>query len=180
MKRYLLATCLAAALMTARAGAITVVPMTFEQLVGESEAVVYARVSEVKGQWTSDRRSIESVIRLEALRYLKGDWGDSVFVRLPGGAAGGRISVLPGAPQLREGDLVVLFLDSRGPSIPTVLGLNQGVFRVAPDARTGAPMVSPPPLKASEAGRIVRGAAERRRLTVEAFAAAVRGLEVSQ
>ena len=176
MKRYLMSICLTVALLGARAAAITVVPMTFEQLVGESDAVVYARVSEVKGQWTSDRRSIESVVTLETLRYLKGDWGRSVLVRLPGGEAGGRISVLPGAPQLREGDLVVLFLDSRGPSIPTVLGLTQGVFRVIPDPRTGVPMVTPPPLKASEAGRIVRGAADRRTLTVDAFAAAVRDL----
>lgn len=177
MKRYVVATLVATALMNVRTTAITVVPMTFEQLVSESEAVIYARVGDVRGQWTTNRRSIESIVTLDALRYLKGGLGETVLIRLPGGQAGGRINLWPGAPVLREGDLVVVFLDSHGPAIPTVLGLNQGIFRVVPDARTGAPIVTPPPLKASEAGRIVRGAAERRTLTVDAFAAAVRDLE---
>lgn len=180
MRRYLIALLLAAVLMNVRATAITVVPMTFEQLVGESEAVIYARVSDVRGQWTTDRRSIESIISLDVLRYLKGNFGETVLIRVPGGEAGGRVNVLPGAPVLRSGELVVIFLDSRGPAIPTILGLNQGVFRVVPDTRTGAPLVTPPPFKASEAGRIVRGAAERRTLTVDAFAAAVRDLGIGR
>lgn len=154
--------------------AITVTPMTFEELVDESAAVVYARVTDVRGQWTSDRRAIDSLITLEALRYLKGDFGPSVLMRLPGGEAGGIINVLPGAPVLREGELVVLFLVSRGPTIPTTLGLGQGIFRVVREARSGSTLVTPPPLKASAAGRVLRGAVERRLLTLEAFEANVR------
>ncbi len=56
--------------------AVTVVPMTFEQLVEESVAVVYARVADVRGQWTADRRAIDSMVTLEALKYFKGDLGD--------------------------------------------------------------------------------------------------------
>ena len=154
--------------------AVTVVPMTFEELVAESVAVVYARVSDVRGQWTADRRAINSLIALEPLKYFKGDLGDSVTVRLPGGEAGGVINVIPGAPALRSGDLVVLFLTSRGPTIPTTLGLGQGIFRVAHDAAAGGLRVTPPPLKASATGRIIRGAADRHTLTLAAFEAAVR------
>jgi len=167
---------LAIAVASNRVDAITLLPMTFEELVGEAAAVIYARVTDVRGQWTDDRRAIDSLITLEALRYFKGDLGPSVLLRLPGGEAGGMINVLPGAPVLREGQLVVLFLSSRGPAIPTVLGLGQGVFRVARDTRTGAAMVSPPPLKASVTGRIIRGSADRRLLTLDAFAATVRAL----
>ena len=167
---------LLAALSTG-AGAITTVPMTFEQLVGEATAVVYARVADVRGEWTRDRRAINSVITLEALRYLKGDLGPTVLMRLPGGEAGGRINVLPGAPVLREGELVVLFLATQGPAIPTTVGLGQGVFHVVRDARSGSMLVSPPPFKASAMGRIVRGSAERRLLTLDAFAASVRAIE---
>ncbi len=46
--------------------------MTFEQLVDEAAAVVYARVADVRGQWTADRQSIDSIITLEALQYMKG------------------------------------------------------------------------------------------------------------
>ena len=125
------------------------------------------------GRWTADRRGIESLVTLEALRYLKGDLGPAVALRLPGGEAGGFVNVLPGAPVLREGDLVVLFLVSRGPAIPVPVGLTQGVFRVVRDPRRGAALVTPPPLKQSPAGRVIRGAAERRALTLDAFA--VRG-----
>lgn len=169
-----------AVVFLSRLDAITVVPMTFEQLVEEAGAVVYARVAEVRGQWTADRRGIDSILTLEALRYLKGDLGPTVLTRLPGGEAGGMIQVLPGAPVLREGELVVLFLTARGPAIPTTLGLGQGVFRIVRDADSGRVLVSPPPLKASAAGRIIRGSAERRLLTLDSFADTVRAMGAAQ
>jgi hypothetical protein len=162
-------------LWPAQAAAVLVVPMTFEQLVAEAAAVVYARVGDVRGQWTADRQSIDSIVRLEALQYLKGDLGVSVALRLPGGEAGGRIQVIPGAPVLKPGELVVVFLKARGPAMLTPLGFGQGIFRVTRDTRSGVMLVTPPPLKESAAGRVIRGAAERRALSVEAFAAAVRG-----
>jgi hypothetical protein len=175
-RRAAVTTLLMAAIGFARIDALTVVPMTFEELVREASAVVYARVADVRGQWAQDRRSIDSLVTLDALHYLKGDFGRSVLIRLPGGESGGIVQVLPGAPVLREGDLVVLFLAARGPAIPGPVGLNQGVFRVAHDGRTGESIVSPPPLKSSTAGRVLRGAADRRVLTLEAFEAGVREL----
>jgi hypothetical protein len=162
--------------LSQRVAAITVVPMTFEQLVDEAAAVVYARVADVRGQWTLDRRSIDSVVALEALRYFKGSLGPTLLVRLPGGEAGGVINVVPGAPVLRQGELVVLFLKANGPAIATPLGLTQGVFRVVRDGRSGTMLVSPPPLKASAAGRIMRGSADRRMLAIDVFESTVRGL----
>ena len=154
--------------------AITVVPMTFEQLVDQAAAVVYARVAGVRGQWTTNRQAIDSIVTLEALQYMKGDLGGVVTLRLPGGQAGGVVQVLPGAPSLREGELVVLFLKARGPALLTTLGLGQGIFRVTRDARTGAMLVTPPLLKESASGRLLRGAVERRALSLEAFGATAR------
>ena len=173
MKNLIGALVLVAALWSAGLEAITVLPITFEQLVNEAAAVVYARVSNVRGQWTADRRGIDSVITLEALQYLKGDLGPVVSMRLPGGEAGGMIHALPGAPSLREGELVVLFLKARGPALLTTLGLGQGIFRVVRDPRTGEMLVTPPPLKESTVGRVIRGAAERRALSLQTFAATV-------
>jgi hypothetical protein len=169
-----------ACVLVPSAEAVVVVPMTFEELVDESLAVVYARVADVRGQWTSDRRAIDSVIALEPLKYFKGDLGQHPIMRLPGGEAGGVINVVPGAPALRDGDLVVLFLTAHGPAIPTTLGLGQGVFRVVRDVAAGALRVSPPPLKASAAGRIIRGAADRHSLTLDAFESAVRELRAAR
>lgn len=174
--KYLASFVVLTLLCTLRVEAITVMPITFEELVAQSNAVVYARVADVRGRWTADRRGIESIVTLESLRYLKGDLGAEVSVRLPGGEAGGMVQVLPGAPVLREGELVVLFLGAQGPAIPVPVGLTQGVFRVAVDPRRGTPFVVPPPLKESAAGRIVRGAADRRSLTLDVFAQEVRSL----
>ena len=179
MKRLtLLLLCLG--LSIASAEAITVLPITFEELVAESTAVVYARVADVQGRWTSDRRNIESLVTLESLRYFKGDLGSAVSMRLPGGEAGGMIQVLPGAPVLKQGDLVVLFLAAKGPAIPSPVGLTQGVFRVVVTPGSGTPLVMPPALKTSAAGRIIRGAAARRALTLDAFAHEVRAAEEAQ
>jgi hypothetical protein len=163
---------LAALAIGGRVGAVTLAPMTFEELVDQAMAIVYARVADVRGEWTADRRAIDSFVTLEPLRYLKGDLGRAVLVRLPGGEAGSAVHLLPGAPVLREGDLLVLFLTGRGPAIPTVLGLTQGVFRVALDALGGAATVVAPPLKPGAGGRIVRGAPDRRALTLDQFAGA--------
>lgn len=180
MKKTFAGLMLAAALAALAAtplDAVVVVPITFEQLVDEAAAVVFARVADVRGQWTPDRRGIDSIVTVEALQYVKGDLGPTVALRLPGGTAGGRIQVIPGAPVLREGDLAVLFLKARGPALLTPLGLGQGIFRVMRDTRTGAMLVTPPPLKESAIGRIVRGAADRRTLSVDAFFATVRATE---
>jgi hypothetical protein len=162
------------ALMLAHLDALTVIPMTFEELVGDATAVVYVRVAEVRGQMAADRHSIDSILTLEPLRYLKGDMGPSVVMRLPGGRVGNLMQVLPGAPVLQQGDLAIVFLAARGPAIPASVGLGQGIFRVAFDARTRQALVTPPPLKSSDLGRIIRGAADRRTLTLDAFAASVR------
>jgi len=178
--KALMVSVLMATVLGARADAITVVPMTFEQLVEAATTVVYARVADVRGQWTADRRSIDSVVTLEALRYLKGESGTSVLMRLPGGTAGGVINVMPGAPVVREGELLVVFLQQRGPAVVGPLGLGQGLFRVVRDVRSGAMLVSPPPLKASVAGRVLRGAADRRVLSVDQFEASIRAVEAAQ
>lgn len=177
MKKILCVVALAVACSAAEALAVLIIPITFEQLVDEAAAIVYARVADVRGQWSADRQSIDSHIRLEPLRYLKGQLGDAIAVRLPGGEANGKVQVIPGAPVLRPGELVVVFLKVRGPAMLTPVGFAQGVFRVQRDARTGTLLVSPPPLKESDSGRVIRGAAERRMLTIDAFAAAVRATE---
>jgi hypothetical protein len=51
---------------------------------------------------------------------------------------GFRRTVMVGAPVFTRGDRVVLFLGGGGPSLPWIVGLNQGVYRVK-----AAPRVAP-------------------------------------
>lgn len=161
-------------LLVAPTSAVTVVPLSFPQLVTAATAVVHGRVTEVRGQWTADRRGIESLVTIDALRYLKGDLGGRVTVRVPGGEAGGLINVIPGVPRLVQGDHVVIFLTTSGPSVPVVTGTTQGVFRVGVDPRSGGLIVQPPAALGAAPGVVRRGDLTRRPLTMAGFADAVR------
>ncbi len=160
--------------LSAPLSAIVVRPMSFTELVADSAAIVYARVADVRGQWTADRQGIDSLLTLDAIEYFKGGLGDAVTVRVPGGQVGNRVHVLPGAPTFRPGDVVVLFLKANGPAIPIVTGTTQGVFRVRRDPRTGDAVVVPPVTHAAGAPvRLVRGDPARRPLPIDVFASAV-------
>jgi len=168
--RALVLACLTAA--TVPLSAITIKPLSFTELVAASTAIVYGRVSDVRGQWTTDRSGIESLITLEVVGYLKGGLGPRVTVRVPGGEAGGIVNIVPGAPRFATGDAVVLFLRVSGPAIPIITGTTQGVYRVTYDPGSGAARVVPPLIDGGPA-RLVRGDLERRPLSLAAFSDAV-------
>lgn len=169
--------CAAALLLSIPAHALTVLPATFEELVRESVAVVHGRVRDVRADWSPDRRTIQSAVTLDVLDTLKGsDVAAATFV-VPGGEAGGRLLVVPGAPTFRPGDEVVIFLAGRAPALPQPVGLSLGVYRVTP-ARSGASaLVVPSPVHAAgPAGPVTRGSAARRPRALAEFVAAVRAV----
>lgn len=154
--------------------ALTVVPATFDELVRESVAVVHGRVRDVQGHWTADRRTIESTITLEVYDALKGSATDSASFSVPGGQAGDRILVMPGAPTFRRGDEVVVFLRGSAPALPQPVGLSIGVYRVTRAAGSTA-MVVPSPIHAAAApARVTRGDSARQVRSLAAFSADVR------
>lgn len=175
-RMFLLAALLAVALP---ARALTVLPATFEELVRESVAVVHGRVREVQGRWTSDRRTIESAVTLDVYDAFKGAvtaTATATFV-VPGGEAGGRILVMPGAPTFRPGDEVVVFLRGRAPSMPQPVGLSLGVYRVAHPAPAGTALVVPSPVNAAGTPTTIRrGTSARQVRPLADFGAAVRAV----
>lgn len=158
--------------------ALTVKPLTFPELVHESAAVLHGRIAEVRGQWTADRRGIESLVVVQAIDYLKGRWGGEVTVRVPGGQVGTLVNLIPGAPKLAAGDQVVLFLKADGPAVPVITGTSQGVYRVTADPSGGLMIV--PPVVETGAALTPRGDLNRRPLPLPAFAEAVRRAEAAR
>ena len=73
--RFACSLLLCCSLLVSPALATTLAPLSFEQLVNESAAVVYGRVTDVRSQWTDDRRFIESVVSIEILKGMKGSAG---------------------------------------------------------------------------------------------------------
>ena len=170
-------------LFTCTASATVLVPAEFREIVAGSEIIAYARVVDVRPEWADGRRWVNTVVTVDVVTYFKGGSDPSTIDFLvPGGTLGRYRSVLIGAPVFERGDEAVLFLTTRETDRPRVFGLNQGVFRVRPDTRTGQRMVVPPPLiaKASDKPeRVTRGALDRRPLAVDAFGARVREVMTS-
>ena len=173
MLRSVLVTVLVS-LLVASVDATTVAPLSFEKLVTESSAVVYARVTSVRSQWTADRRFIESVVSIEVIQGMKGANGDTLAFTVPGGQVGRYLNVIPGAPMFAAGDLAVFFLSAQGARLPVTTGLTQGVYRVQRDAASGAMLVMPP--ISDSAGRVARGDVRRKPVSLAAFEDSVRAI----
>ncbi len=164
-------------MVPAPAGALTVLPATFEELVRESASVVHGRVRRVEAAWTADRRTIQSTVTLEVVDAFKGTATETATFVVPGGEAGGRILVVPGAPVFRAGDEVVVFLRGRAPLLPEPVGLSLGVYRVSAAATPGRSMVVPSPIHAAAVPTpVTRGTSARVVRSLATFAADVRAV----
>jgi hypothetical protein len=165
-------------LLTVVVGATTVAPLSFEQLVNESQSVVYGRVTDVRAQWTADRRFIESVVTIEILRGMKGTARESIAFTVPGGQVGRYLNVIPGAPSFAAGDTAVFFLTAQGARLPVTTGLTQGIYRVRRDDGSGDMLVVPPVVDG--VGKIVRGDPRRKPVQLAAFESAVRAVAAAR
>jgi hypothetical protein len=164
-------------LVSAALHATVILPIEFRELVTTAPVIVHGQVVAVKSDWVDGRRSIETFVTVAVADYLKGNLGESVIFRVPGGQIGRFRTVFVGAPEFQEGDEVVLFLKHAGPAFPYVIGLSQGAFRVIADPHTGRRMVTTPVVMGKgddQPERIVRGDVTRRPMTIDAFRAAVR------
>jgi hypothetical protein len=150
------------------------------ELSRDARAIVRGRVAALDAQWTDDRGSIETIVTLEVESYLKGALGAALRFRVPGGELGRFRSIVVGAPEFALNQHLVVFLGARGPSVPYVLGLNQGVFRLVRAADDSGWMVTPPAIVPAMAGvsavPIVRGDTSRRALRLDEFEQRVRTL----
>jgi hypothetical protein len=176
--RHSALTLIAGLALTATARATVLIPADLSELSTEAIAIVHGRVVDVRAEWLEGRRAIETYVTVAAATYLKGDLGTTVTLRVPGGRMGAYRSLVVGAPIFEVGDEIVLFLGSRGPSVPYVLGLSQGVYRVRTDPASGRRTVIPPAFISPEVEpvRLVRGDPNRPAPTLERFAADVRAL----
>jgi hypothetical protein len=143
------------------AGATVLVPADLSELARDAHVIARGAVVSIDTQWTEDRRTIETVVTLEAESYLKGRLDRVLQFKVPGGTLGRLRSIVVGAPQFEVGQQVIVFLGTNGPRLPHLLGLTQGVYRVSVTA-AGAAVVLPAPVMPGTRGPIVRGVAARR------------------
>ncbi len=156
------------------AAATVLLPADFVTVVTGADLIVAGRVVDVRAQLADGSRTIESVVTVAVQESVKGATGNQVTFRVPNGQLGRYRRITVGAPEFVAGDRVVLFLRGRGPELPTLFGLSQGVYRVAGDGASA--VVTPPAVLARgvAAERVVRGDPARRPLALPAFLAQVR------
>ena len=154
------------------------IPADLGELSRDALAIARGRVAALDAQWTEDRGTIETIVTLEVESYLKGALGSTLRFRVPGGELGRFRSIVVGAPAFAVDQRVVVFLGARGPSVPHVLGMSQGVFRVARAADNSGWFVTSPVLLPATGGasRVVRGDPSRRALALGDFEQTVRAL----
>src|SRR5206468_10087446 len=154
--------------------ATVVLPADLGELTRDARAIVRGRVAAVEARWGDDHRSIDTIVTLEVETYLKGAFGSTLLFRVPGGELGRFRSIVVGAPEFSVDDRVVVFLGARGPSVPYVLGLSQGVFRIVRALANSGWLVTPPAILPAgggtvAAGPMVRGDPSRRALPLADF-----------
>lgn len=120
------------------ARATTVLRVPLEDLARSCDLVVQARVEAVHTSAApDDERRISTAVRLAILRVLKGHpTGPTLTLTLPGGPTDRWTLLIPGMPQFRQGEEVVLFLENTAAGLRPA-GLSLGTYRVRRDLATG-------------------------------------------
>ena len=114
--------------------ATVLIPADLTELARDARAIAVGRVVGLDSRWSPDHQTIETIVSLEVAEYLKGSLGATVAFRIPGGRVGRYRNIVEGAPQFSIDQPVIVFLGARGPSVPFVLGMSQGVYRIVPAA----------------------------------------------
>jgi hypothetical protein len=174
--RYIFGLILASALI-APVHATVVIPAGVAELALEARAIVHGRVVRIDTRQGEGLR-VERIVTVQVADYLKGGLGNVVQLQLPGGSFGRYRTIQIGAPEIEEGDEVVLFLgQGETDPLPHLLGFHQGLYRLVTDPDTGARFVMPPMVQgdatSAQATPVTRGDATRRPQTLDEFRAAI-------
>jgi hypothetical protein len=129
----LLVAVLTAGLVTAQA--TTVIPPSFDQLVGQAELIFQGKVTDVRSQWVGEgaQRHIVTYITFKIEDALKGDPGQSYTIRMFGGTVDGDAMGISDAPEFKVGDDDILFVENNGSQVVPLVGLMHGRFHVQTD-----------------------------------------------
>lgn len=136
---------LVALCLTGAVRATSVIPPSFDELVGDAELIFRGEVTGVRSGWVGDgaRRRIATWVTFAVEHALRGTAGATLTLEFLGGSVGEKALVLAGWPSFAVGERGVFFVENRQGRICPLVRLRHGRYRIVPDP--GAP-----------AGRVVR------------------------
>jgi hypothetical protein len=113
------------------ASATTIIPISDEDLASSSEAIVEGRCLRIDPTYDTERAAVYSLVTFKVRRVIKGDVEPGrITLRQLGGTAGGRSTVVWGAPYWQEGWDMLLYLNRVGAGEWRVAHLSAGYFRL--------------------------------------------------
>ncbi len=118
------------------ARATTLLRMTLAEMSQAAQAIVRARCVGSVTEW--DAGEIWTFTSFETEEVWRGAPSARFTVRLLGGRAGNLTSSVSGVPRFRAGEDVVLFLERTARGDFSVVGWEQGTFRIRTDAASGS------------------------------------------
>lgn len=142
--RSLLASVALLALSCGVASATTVIPPTFDQLVGQAELIFDGTVTNVQSAWTGagKDRHIQTQVTFKVADKLKGNPGATYTISMLGGTVGDETMEVTDAPKFKVGDRDILFVEHNGTQFIPLVGIMHGRFRVQRDQVTGREIVA--------------------------------------
>ena len=111
------------------AQATTVRRLSFDDLVAKADTIVSGQVVDSQTYWTPDKKLILTSYTVQIGDNIKGKTPPTVTITTVGGRIGNTVLRVSGMPQFKTGESAVLFLERSG-TYTTVVGLNQGKFRI--------------------------------------------------
>ena len=127
-------------LLSAIPHATTVLPPSFQELVGEAEIVFEGDVVDTRSRATTydGNEVIYTDVTFRVARTLKGQPGSVVSLQFLGGKVGDRGMKVYGMPTFARGDHDVIFAITSQPLISPLVRLMHGRVRVVRDGGTAA------------------------------------------
>ena len=122
-----------------RVSATTVIPPTFEQLVGQAEFIFQGTVTNTQSVWTGEgaQRHIETYVTFQVEDNVKGQAGTSYTIQMLGGTVGDETFEVTDTPKFKVGDRDILFVEHNNDQFVPLVGISYGRFRVQRDEQTG-------------------------------------------
>jgi hypothetical protein len=124
--------------------ATTVIPPTFDQLVGQAQFIFQGSVTNVRSMWVGEggQRHIISYITFKVEDTMKGKPGASFVMEMLGGMVDGEAMEVTDSPKFQVGDRDILFVENNGEQFVPLVGINHGRFHVRTDKQTGRDIVT--------------------------------------
>jgi len=160
--------------------ATTVIPPTFEQLVGQAELIFQGTVTDARSVWEGEggQRHIETYVTFQVEDNVKGDAGSSYTIRMLGGTVGDETMEITDTPHFKVGDNDILFVEHNYDQFVPLVGIQHGRMHVQRDEATGRDIVvnseGEPVKDLAKLGREEQSASPEEAITADQLKAAVK------